>query len=188
MHTRESQKLVGVSPCRCESCPADHFSAVARSDSTRAPFNFQAVRSGLLRFYARGCRFKSDPSLHLREGSSMVEHVIVLWSAFSWFPFLGSEGKDTSLQLEARAWREPWLQIRAPVSYVSKRREGLQGTLPMFLPELISEAVRMQLLRQERLHFDGAGRWFNSNRFSHGSRSSDQNLCSAFSSDSLRGQ
>ena len=92
MHTRESQKLVGASPCRCESCPADQFSAVARSDSTKAPFNFQSVRSGLLRFYARGCRFKSDPSLHLRGGSSMVEHVIVLWSAFSWFPFLGSEG------------------------------------------------------------------------------------------------
>ncbi len=34
MHTRESQKLVGESPYRCESCLADHFGA---------------VRSGLLR-------------------------------------------------------------------------------------------------------------------------------------------
>jgi hypothetical protein len=32
----------------------------------------------------------------------------------------------------------------------------------------------MQLLRLEQLHFGGAGRWFDTNRFSRGSRSSDK--------------
>jgi hypothetical protein len=32
----------------------------------------------------------------------------------------------------------------------------------------------MQLLRLEQLHFGGAGRWFDTNRFPRGSRSSDK--------------
>ena len=65
----------------------------------------------------------------------MVEHVNIPWSIFSRFLFLGSEGEDTSLQLESRAWCEPWLQIRAPVVRENGRQEGLQGPSPVFLPE-----------------------------------------------------
>lgn len=95
--------------------------------------------------------------------------------------FPGSEGEDTSLQTESRAWREPWLRKRAPIVHASGGSEGLQGTSPVFLPEsgwrcsgysdprafifgdlhqvivVSSEAVRIQLLRLERLHSCGAG-------------------------------
>lgn len=35
MHTRESQKLVGESPCRCESCLADQFIASSSNEHRR---------------------------------------------------------------------------------------------------------------------------------------------------------
>ena len=47
MHTRESQKLVGGSPCRCESCLTDHFSAA--SNKSNSPVSPTGNRSATLR-------------------------------------------------------------------------------------------------------------------------------------------
>jgi hypothetical protein len=135
MHTRESQKLVGASPCRCESCPADHF-PFARDNSGKVylfPGSEIRVTSLTTRVVVG-----SSPTLPiiLRGGSSMGRARYRLWSVFSWISFLGSEGEATSLQSEPRAWREPWLQIRAPTVYVSKRWEGLQGDFACVSPRI----------------------------------------------------
>lgn len=48
----------------------------------------------------------------------------------------GSEGEATSLQTNPVPWREPWLRKRASGVRANGRRKGLQGTLPVFLPEV----------------------------------------------------
>lgn len=97
----------------------------------RAPI-FQAVRSGILRLISArlSVRVRSSPTS--RGGSSMVEHVKRPVRFSPGFTFLGSEGEDTSLEIESRA------VVRAMAANTSARhprkrtREGLQGTSPVF--------------------------------------------------------
>ena len=116
----------------------------------------------------------------------MVEHDPC--SVFSWDFFSGSEDGATSppglVPLFPVPCGKQGCKSERPPNTKVLDGNGSRGSSSVFLP-IFSEAVRMQLLRKERLHFDGAGRWFKANPPRKRAVAQSQNLCSAFSSDSI---
>lgn len=98
---------------------------------------FKAVRSELLRLLRAwlSVRVRFSPSFY-GEVAQLVEHVIVSGRCSPGFLFWAVKVKLLRSNPNPRAWREPWLQIRAPVVYVSKRGEGLQGNFACVSPRI----------------------------------------------------